>query len=212
VIARSLLQSASVFSRNHARVSLHSRPRPQLAIWIERSHWSIFEFLARDFPKTSYTGYIARSILSSLPYYLLYDTCSGLWVVTLLKSSIAVLKDDQEQIYSLKILWLSGVWTIAGPRLPLCLAARYIEDWKRIILFQPKILIHCQLLHLMTSSLQLSATIQRWRNNDARPLTQGRIENQAARSPWFDTQNWWWEYSAEKILYYTKACVFYWMP
>ncbi len=26
-----------------------------------------FEFLARDFPKTSYTGYIARLILSSLP-------------------------------------------------------------------------------------------------------------------------------------------------
>ena len=29
----------------------------------------MFEFLARDFLKTSYTGYIARSILSSLPYY-----------------------------------------------------------------------------------------------------------------------------------------------
>jgi hypothetical protein len=71
VNAHSVLRSASVFSQNRARISLHSRPCPQLAIWIEHSHWSIFEFRARDFPKTSHTGHIARSILSSLPYYLL---------------------------------------------------------------------------------------------------------------------------------------------
>ena len=66
-----ILWSARAFGRNRARVSLHSRPRPQRTIWIERSDWSIFEFLARDFPKTSCTEYIARSILSSPPYYLL---------------------------------------------------------------------------------------------------------------------------------------------
>jgi hypothetical protein len=60
VSARSVLWSASVFSRNRARVSLHSRPHPQLTVWIKRSHWSIFEFLACDFPKTSYMGYIQR--------------------------------------------------------------------------------------------------------------------------------------------------------
>ena len=37
------------------------------------SDWSIFEFLARDFPHTYYyTWYIARSILSSLLYVLLH--------------------------------------------------------------------------------------------------------------------------------------------
>ena len=64
-----ILWSARAFGRNRARVSLHSRPRPQRTIWIERSDWSIFEFLVRDFPKTSCTEYIARSILSS--HYLL---------------------------------------------------------------------------------------------------------------------------------------------
>ena len=44
--ARFILWSARAFGRNHARVSLHSRPRPQRTIWIERSHCSIFEFLA----------------------------------------------------------------------------------------------------------------------------------------------------------------------
>ena len=66
-----LLWSARVFGRNRARVSLHLRPRPQHTIWIERSHWSIFEFLVHDFPKTYHTEYIIRSILSFPPYYLL---------------------------------------------------------------------------------------------------------------------------------------------
>ena len=61
------LWSARAFSQNRACVSLHSRPCPQCTIWIECSHWSIFEFLARDFPKTTC---IARLILSSPPYYL----------------------------------------------------------------------------------------------------------------------------------------------
>ena len=71
VSARSVLRSASIFSRNRARVSLHLRPHPQLAIWIERSHWSIFEFLARDLQISSIRGHIRRSTLSSLPLYLL---------------------------------------------------------------------------------------------------------------------------------------------
>ena len=58
--------SARVFGRNHACISLHSRPRPQYTISIKCSHWSIFEFLVHDFPHTSYTEYIARSILFSL--------------------------------------------------------------------------------------------------------------------------------------------------
>ena len=77
--ARFILWSARAFSRNRARVSLHSRPRPQRTIWIERSHWSIFEFLVRDFPKTSYTEYIARSTLSSPPYYLLLTILSSFY-------------------------------------------------------------------------------------------------------------------------------------
>ena len=61
-------RSASIFSRYCARVSKRSRPLPPLAIWMERSDWSIFELLARDFPKTSCTGHIiVCSILSSLP-------------------------------------------------------------------------------------------------------------------------------------------------
>ena len=72
---RFILWSARVFGQNRARVRMHSRSRPQCTIWIECSHWSIFEFLARDFPKTSYTEYIVRSILSSPPYYLLLQTC-----------------------------------------------------------------------------------------------------------------------------------------
>ena len=58
--ARFTLLSASVFSRNRACVSLHSRPRPRRTIWIKCPHWSIFEFLVRDFPQTSYTEHIAR--------------------------------------------------------------------------------------------------------------------------------------------------------
>ena len=57
--------SWSVFSGYRARVSKCKRPRPQLAIWALIG-WSIFEFLARDFPKTSCTDHIARSILPSL--------------------------------------------------------------------------------------------------------------------------------------------------
>ena len=67
--------STSVFSRYRARVSKHSRPHPLLAIWIEHSDWSIFEFLVLcDFPKTSCTGNIAHSILSSLPLLSTLDT------------------------------------------------------------------------------------------------------------------------------------------
>ena len=65
--ARFISRSARVFSSYRARVSKRSRPHPLLAIWIECSDWPIFEFLARDFPKTSRTGHIAHSILSSLP-------------------------------------------------------------------------------------------------------------------------------------------------
>ena len=61
-----LVLSASIFSRNRACVSLHSRPCPWRTIWSEHSHWSIFEFLARDFPQTSYTEHITRWTLSSL--------------------------------------------------------------------------------------------------------------------------------------------------
>ena len=60
-----ILLSASVFSRNRACVRLHLRPRPRRTIWIEHSHWSIFEFLARDFPQISYTEHIAHWTLSS---------------------------------------------------------------------------------------------------------------------------------------------------
>ena len=52
---------------NSSGVSLEA----MLTIRIACSHWSIFEFLASDFPKTSYTEHIARPILSSLPYYRL---------------------------------------------------------------------------------------------------------------------------------------------
>ena len=69
IIACFILWSARAFGRNCTRVSLHSRPRPQHTIWIEHSDWSIFEFLVRDFLKTSCTEYIARLILSSPPYY-----------------------------------------------------------------------------------------------------------------------------------------------
>ena len=54
---RFILWSARIFGRNRARVSLHSRPRPQRTIWIKRSNWSISEFLACDFLKTSYGVY-----------------------------------------------------------------------------------------------------------------------------------------------------------
>ena len=49
-----LILSASIFSRNRTCISLHLRPHPWCTIWIERSHWSIFELLACDFPQTSY--------------------------------------------------------------------------------------------------------------------------------------------------------------
>ena len=65
--AQFISRSASVFSHYRARVSKCSRSHPLLAIWIERPDWSIFEFLTHDFLKTSCTGHIARSILSSLP-------------------------------------------------------------------------------------------------------------------------------------------------
>ena len=59
--------STSIFSHYHACVSKRLRLHPLLAIWIEHSDWSIFEFLVRDFPKTSCTGHIACLILFSLP-------------------------------------------------------------------------------------------------------------------------------------------------
>ena len=62
--AHSISLSFGIFTRYGALVSLHSRSHPQLNIWIARSHWSMFEFLARDFPKTFCTEHIARSILS----------------------------------------------------------------------------------------------------------------------------------------------------
>ena len=75
--ARFIWWSARAFSWNRTRVNLHPRPRPQRTIWIEHSHWSIFEFMAHDFPKTSYMEYIAHSILSSPPYYLLLLLLDG---------------------------------------------------------------------------------------------------------------------------------------
>ena len=67
------LHSLGVFARYHALVSLHSKPRPQLTIWITHSssYWSMLEFLTHDFPKTSCTEHIVGSTLSSLPYYIL---------------------------------------------------------------------------------------------------------------------------------------------
>ena len=75
---RFVSRSTGVFSRYRICVRLHSRPHLQLTIWVECSHWSMFEFLVRDFPKTSYTGHIARSILSSLPLIILYS-CWRKW-------------------------------------------------------------------------------------------------------------------------------------
>ena len=68
-----MLLSASIFSRNRTHISLHLRPCPQCAIWIEHSHWSILEFLVCNFPQTSYTEHIVHSTLSSLLYYLLLE-------------------------------------------------------------------------------------------------------------------------------------------
>lgn len=71
-----ILSSACVFSRNRACVSVHSRPRPQHTIWIELSHRSIFEFLACDFPKTSYSYQLipcfVYNIKALIPRDLLY--------------------------------------------------------------------------------------------------------------------------------------------
>ena len=61
--ARSPLRSFGVFARYRAPISLHPKLCPQLNIWIARFHWSMFEFLARDFPKTFRTEHIAHSIL-----------------------------------------------------------------------------------------------------------------------------------------------------
>ena len=56
------LRSGSVFSRYCARVSLHSRSRPQLT---KRSHWSMFEFLVRDFLNIYYTDHMSDYLAGS---------------------------------------------------------------------------------------------------------------------------------------------------
>ena len=61
---------------------LYLKPHPHLNIWITCSHWSVFEFLARDFPKISCTEYTVHlgmgaewdkkpHMLSSFLYYIL---------------------------------------------------------------------------------------------------------------------------------------------
>lgn len=67
-----VLLAFMVLARYRALVSLYSKPRPQLNIWIKCYHWSMFEFLVRDSPKTSCTEHIAHSILSSLIIYSWY--------------------------------------------------------------------------------------------------------------------------------------------
>ena len=57
-----------VFAQYHTLICLHSKPHPQYL----NCAFSIFEFLAHDFPKTSYTEYVVHSTLSSLPYYIIF--------------------------------------------------------------------------------------------------------------------------------------------
>ena len=70
---------ASVFNRYRSHISKHSRPHPLLAVWIERSDWSIFEFLARDFPKTSCIGHNSafNTLFPSFIIYSWYHIYSG---------------------------------------------------------------------------------------------------------------------------------------
>jgi hypothetical protein len=67
--ARFILWSASFQLKSR---SLYSRPRPHPAIWIEHSHWSIFEFQERDSPKTSYMEHIVYSAFDTLFPSLLF--------------------------------------------------------------------------------------------------------------------------------------------
>ena len=102
-------RSASVFSRYHTRVSKCLRPWPQLAIWIKCSDWSLFEFLVRDFPKTSCTGHIARSILSSLPLL------STLGAENLYSSKHTKLTSYPIQVHGRSNQWREFRWTPNHP-------------------------------------------------------------------------------------------------
>ena len=66
--ACSILLSTSIFSWNRA---CHSRPCPWRTIWIECSHWSIFEFLACDF-----ILHRAYSALDTLFFLFIIYSCS----------------------------------------------------------------------------------------------------------------------------------------
>ena len=71
--AHSISCSFGLFAWYHAFVSLHSKPHPQINTWIAHSHWSVFEFLACDFPKTSCpecTNFAFDTLFSSLLYTL----------------------------------------------------------------------------------------------------------------------------------------------